>query len=99
MINGFFSFLEAETDLVISVKDLVWFLGAATAIIIAIKAIFKPFKEIEDHDKRLDKMEKSVAYIAKAVNALVNHAIDGNDIEKLKNAREEYQNHMLNHDN
>lgn len=98
MINGVISFLEAETDLVISVKDLVWFLGAATAIIIAIKAIFKPFKEIEDHDKRLDKMEKSVAYIAKAVNALVNHAIDGNDIEKLKNARDEYQSNMLYHD-
>lgn len=87
------------TDITVNLADFVWLLGAITAIIVAIKAVFKPFKEIEEHDKRLDKMEKSVAYIAKAVNALVNHAIDDNDIEKLKNAREEYQNHMLNHDN
>ena len=86
------------TDLTINLADFVWLLGAITAIIVAIKAVFKPFKEIEDHDKRLDKMEKSVAYIAKAVNALVNHAIDGNDIEKLKNARDEYQSNMLYHD-
>ncbi len=84
------------TDVVINLADLVWLVGAITALVVAIKAIFKPFKEIEDHDKRLDKMEKSVAYIAKAVNALVNHAIDGNDIEKLKNARDEYQSNMLN---
>lgn len=84
------------TDITINLSELVWLVGAITALVVAIKAIFKPFKEIEDHDKRLDKMEKSVAYIAKAVNALVNHAIDGNDIEKLKNARDEYQSNMLN---
>ena len=84
------------TDITINLAELVWLVGAITALVVAIKAIFKPFKEIEDHDKRLDKMEKSVAYIAKAVNALVNHAIDGNDIEKLKNARDEYQSNMLN---
>lgn len=86
-------------DIVITLNQLVWFIGGVTAIVIAIKNILKPFKTIEEHAKRLDNVEETNNYIAKAVNALVNHAIDGNDVEDLKAVRNEYQNHMLNHGN
>ena len=84
-------------DVAFTLNQLVWFIGGVTAIVVAIKAIIKPFKEIENHGERLNKLEETNEYIAKAVNALVNHAIDGNDISRLKDVRDEYQSKMLNH--
>lgn len=85
-----------STDLVISLNQLVWLVGGLTAIYVFFKGIMKPFKAIEEHDKDLNVLKKEIGYITKAVNALVNHAIDGNDVEKLKDVRDEYQNEMLN---
>ena len=86
-----------DGDIIISLSQLVWLIGGATAIYAFIKAITKPFKAIEEHEKDLTTLKKEIGYITKAVNALVNHAIDGNDVSKLKDVRDEYQNEMLNH--
>lgn len=89
--------MTTSPDVAFTLNQLVWFIGGVTAIVVAIKAIIKPFKEIENHAERLNKLEETNEYIAKAVNALVNHAIDGNDISRLKDVRDEYQSKMLNH--
>lgn len=89
--------MTTSPDVAFTLNQLVWFIGGVTAIVVAIKAIIKPFKEIENHEDRLNKLEETNEYIAKAVNALVNHAIDGNDISRLKDVRDEYQSKMLNH--
>jgi len=89
--------MTTSPDVAFTLNQLVWFIGGVTAIVVAIKAIIKPFKEIENHGERLNKLEETNEYIAKAVNALVNHAIDGNDISRLKDVRDEYQSKMLNH--
>lgn len=91
--------MATSPDITFTLNELVWFIGGVTAIVIAIKAVIKPFKEIEEHAKQLKAHDETLVYIAKAVNALVNHAIDGNDISKLKDVRDEYQNHMLDHNN
>jgi ferritin len=89
--------MTTSPDVAFTLNQLVWFIGGVTAIVVAIKAVIKPFKEIENHGERLNKLEETNEYIAKAVNALVNHAIDGNDISRLKDVRDEYQSKMLNH--
>ena len=35
-------------------------------------------------------------YTTKALNAIVNHMIDGNGVDKLREVRDEYQNEIIN---
>ena len=93
-----------ENDVVISFSQLLWLIGGITAIGAFIKWISTPFKQIENHEQRIVALEKAnneqkevIRYIATALNALVNYSIDGNDTEKLCEARAEYQNKIINH--
>ena len=36
-------------------------------------------------------------YTTRALNAIVNHLIDGNGTDKLREVRDEYQNEIINH--
>ncbi|MCR5228743.1 MAG: hypothetical protein K6D03_01285 [Solobacterium sp.] len=66
--------------------------------------IRKPFARIDDHERRIGNLEeagterrKTDQLILKSLNAITNHMIDGNGIEKLKDARNELQNNIIEH--
>ena len=93
-----------ENDVVISFSQLLWLIGGITAIAAFIKWVLTPFKKIENHEQRIAVLEKAETdrkatdrYTTKALNAIVNHMIDGNGIEKLREVRDEYQNEIINH--
>lgn len=48
----------------------------------------------EDHD-RLKKLEKGNEAICKCILALTDHSLTGNSVEKLKRAKEEMQNYLI----
>lgn len=93
-----------QTDVTISLSQFLWLIGGITAIGAFIKWISTPFKQIENHEQRIAVLEKAETdrkatdrYTTKALNAIVNHMIDGNGIEKLREVRDEYQNEIINH--
>lgn len=93
-----------QTDVTISLSQFLWLIGGITAIAAFIKWISTPFKQIENHEQRIAVLEKAETdrkatdrYTTKALNAIVNHMIDGNGIEKLREVRDEYQNEIINH--
>lgn len=93
-----------QSDVTISLSQLLWLIGGVTAIGAFIKWVSAPFKKIEDHESRIEVLEKAEEerkatdrYTAKALNAIVNHMIDGNGIDRLKEVRDDYQNEIINH--
>ena len=94
-----------QTDVTISLSQLLWLIGGITAIAAFIKWISTPFKQIENHESRIVVLEKaederkaSDRYTAKALNAIVNYMIDDSTgIDKLKEVRDEYQEQIINH--
>lgn len=93
-----------QTDFTISFAQLIWVIGGITAIGAFLKWAMTPFKRIEDHETRIAALEKSegenkafIQYTTKALNAIVNHMIDGNGIDKLKEVRDEYQEDLIKH--
>lgn len=93
-----------QTDVTISLAQLLWIIGGITAIAAFLKWAATPFKTIEDHESRIKVLEHAEAerkttdrYTTKALNAIVNHMIDGNGVEKLREVRDEYQNEIINH--
>ena len=94
----------AEMDINISVAYLLWIIGGITAAIAFGKMAMKPFNEIDDHERRITKLEKgrderteTDRLILKCLNALINHSIDGNDVDDLKAVRDEMQNTIIDH--
>lgn len=50
-----------------------------------------------NHDNdRLDDIEKGDRATQRALLALLDHSIDGNNIEQMQHAKEELQNHLIN---
>ena len=93
-----------NSDITISLAQFFWLIGGATALIGLGTVIAKPFKKLEDHETRINVLEQNEQarkatdrYTTKALNAIVNHMIDGNGIEKLREVRDEYQNEIINH--
>lgn len=93
-----------QTDITFSLAQILWLIGGITAIGAFIKWIIVPFKRLDDHETRIKVLEKAEEdrkatdrYTAKALNAIVNHMIDGNGIDKLKEVRDEYQDQIINH--
>lgn len=92
-----------EQDVTFSLAQVVWLCGGIMAILAVIKWLMTPFKKIDDHEHRITNLEKQEAerratdrYTTKALNAIVNHMIDGNGIDRLKEVRDEYQNEIIN---
>ncbi len=93
-----------QTDVVISLSQLLWLLGGVLTIGAVVKWIIVPFKKLDDHETRIKVLESqheerkvTDRYTTKALNAIVNHLIDGNGTDKLREVRDEYQNEIINH--
>ena len=93
-------------DATISLNTVFWLVAGIAGIIGLIKVFKKPFDQLDDHEHRLKALEKSRIerkqtdqYIMRALNSIVNHMIDGNSIDKLKEVRDEYQEHIIEHHN
>ena len=93
-----------QTDITISLSQTVWVIGGITAIVAFIKWVMTPVKKIEDHETRITNLEESRnerratdQYMMSALNAIINHMIDGNGVDKLKEVRDEYQNQIIQH--
>lgn len=93
-----------QTDITFSLAQLLWVIGGITAIGAFIKWIIIPFKRLDDHEQRITELEsnheeRKIAnrYTTRALNAIVNHLIDGNGTDKLREVRDEYQNDVINH--
>ena len=58
---------------------------------------FEKYDEILNKDsERLEKIEESMRIDRKGFLALIKHAIDGNDIESLKESRKELEEYLIN---
>ena len=73
--------------------------SGVTAIIALVKLINAPLDKIKDHDrdiKELKENQKKQSEIDKAlltgIQAITNHMIDGNGVDKLKQSRTDLQN-------
>ena len=99
-------------------------LAAASAIVLLSNAIEKIIKAVktakapvEQHNKRIDDLEKRMDSVEKgqiknedhltavddsnrvtqlALLALLDHGIDGNNIDQMRHAKEELQTHLIN---
>lgn len=92
-----------QSDITISLSQLVWITGGILALWAFIKWAMTPIKRLDDHEQRIQTLEKTVEasektdrYVTRALNAIVNHMIDGNGIEDLKKVRDEFQNEIIN---
>lgn len=93
-----------NSDITISLSQVFWIVGGITAVAAFLKWAMQPIRAIENHETRIKVLEKAEEdrkatdrYTAKALNAIVNHMIDGNGIDKLKEVRDEYQDQIINH--
>ena len=91
-----------ETDVVISLSQLLWLIGGITAIGAFVKWIIVPFKRLDDHEQRIKALESQHEerkimdrYTTRALNAIVNHLIDGNGADKLREVRDEFQSEII----
>lgn len=91
-----------QNDITLSLAQIIWICGGILGIAAFVSWIMKPFKKIDEHERRISTLEKSVEeskvtdrYITRALNAIVNHMIDGNGIEKLKEVRDEFQDEII----
>ena len=93
-----------QSDITFSFSQLVWLVGGLTAIGAFIKWAMSPVHRLDDHERRINALEESRAerkqtdqYMMSALNALVNHMIDGNGIDELKKVRNDYQEQIIRH--
>ena len=93
-----------QTDITFSLAQTVWIVGSITAIIAFLKWAMTPIKRIDEHEKRINALEESVEhrketdlFMMEAMNAVVNHMIDGNGISELKKVRDKYQSTIIKH--
>lgn len=91
-------------DVTISLSQVIWLCGGIMAIVACVSWLMKPIKKIDDHENRITALEESRAerkqtdqYMMSALNALVNHMIDGNGIDELKKVRNDYQEQIIRH--
>lgn len=93
-----------QTDITFSLAQTVWIVGSITAIIAFMKWAMTPIKKLENHETRINALEATAderkateRYIMSALNALINHTIDGNNTEELKRVRDSYQEQIIKH--
>lgn len=91
-----------QSDVTFSLSQIIWICGGIMAIVAFVNWIMKPVKKIDEHERRIVNLEKSFEeskttdrYITRALNAIVNHMIDGNGIEDLKKVRDEFQDEII----
>lgn len=91
-------------DITISLSQVIWLCGGILGVAAFVSWIMKPFKKIDDHESRIKVLEEAAderkqtdQFMMKSLNAIVNHMIDGNGIDQLKQVRDEYQNEIIRH--
>lgn len=91
-------------DITISLSQVIWLCGGILGVAAFVSWIMKPFKKIDDHETRIKVLEETAderkqtdQFMMKSLNAIVNHMIDGNGIDQLKQVRDEYQNEIIRH--
>lgn len=95
-----------NSDITISLSQVFWIVGGITAVVAFLKWAMQPIRAIENHETRITALEKAEQdrkatdrYTTMALNAIVNHMIDGNGVDKLREVRDEYQKQIINHSN
>lgn len=97
-------------EFTISSGQILWFLGFVTSVWAVwkiVKEIKKPNDDLradvhrhsellEKDDKRLDNIEASNKMLLQCMLVIINHDITGNGIEKMKIARDELQEYLIN---
>lgn len=90
-------------DVTFSLSQLVWLCGRIMGIVAFLTWAMKPIKTLDNHEKRIEVLERSAQeqkktdrYITSALNAMVNHMIDGNSTDELKRVRDEFQDRIIN---
>lgn len=93
----------SKMDYAISLQAVFWIAAGILTIAGIISLIMKPFKKIDDHESRISTLESKAderrvidQYTTRALNAIVNHMIDGTGTDELKEVRREYQNSLIN---
>ena len=93
-----------QNDVTISLAQTLWLIGGITAVATFVTWLMKPFKKIDDHETRIKALEETAderkrtdQFMMKALNAIINHMIDGNSTDKLKEVRDEYQGQIISH--
>lgn len=88
----------------IDLTTLFWICSGIAGIYAVWKIIKGPFVKLDDHERRITNVEKTLierkdtdTLILKSLNAITNHMIDGNGIEKLKASRDELQRGIIEH--
>lgn len=91
-------------EITISLSQVIWLCGGILGIAAFVSWVMKPFKKIDDHETRIKVLEETAderkqtdQFMMKSLNAIVNHMIDGNGIDQLKQVRDEYQNEIISH--
>lgn len=93
-----------QNDVTISLAQTLWLIGGITAVVTFVSWILKPFRKIDDHETRIkaleetaDERKKTDQFMMKSMNAIINHMIDNNSVDKLKEVRDEYQSQIIEH--
>lgn len=88
----------------IDLTTLFWICSGIAGIYAVWKIVKGPFVKLDDHERRISSVEKTLierkdtdTLILKSLNAITNHMIDGNGIEKLKASRDELQRGIIEH--
>ena len=91
-----------QNDITFSLAQIIWIAGGILGLAAFVSWAMKPFKKLDEHERRIQTLEQSVEeskatdrYITRALNAIVNHMIDGNGISELKKVRDEFQNEII----
>lgn len=88
----------------IDLTTLFWICSGIAGIYAVWKIVKGPFVKLDEHERRITSIEETLierkdtdTLILKSLNAITNHMIDGNGIEKLKASRDELQQGIIEH--
>lgn len=96
-------------EIVITVEGILWLCGAITIVggaIVIIAKFFAPFSDLKkrvvalenkfknDHEE-LKKVETGIEKICKCTLAITDHELTGNSIDKLREAKDEMQDYLI----
>lgn len=88
----------------IDLTTMFWICSGIAGIYAVWKIVKGPFVKLDEHERRITSVEKTLIerkdtdrLIIKSLNAITNHMIDGNSIEKLKASRDELQRGIIEH--
>lgn len=89
-------------DYTISLQTVFWLCAGIAGVCGVVAIAHKPFVKLNDHETRISSLESKAderraidQYTTRALNAIVNHMIDGNGLDELKDVRREYQNSLI----